>query len=290
VNNDEAKLILSAYRPGGEDANDARFAEALAQAGRDPELAAWFKEQRRFDSAISDALEAVPPPGDLRAKILAGGRVSRSQVWSTPRRILALAAGIVLLAALAGIWFNRSAGLDRWQRDALAIIPMFGTGAEHFDLENKDPSVLQQWLQTQNAPAPDAMPVALQTLPALGCKTIRSGGHAVSIICFQMRTGEFIHLVVTEQGTLSRPPPSAPRFVQEDGWRTASWSAHGRAYMLATKASERELREVMAITAQASRVKSRRIASESDPTGGRRFPELVSRHRIFRAAARLEML
>lgn len=265
VNNDEAKFLLSAYRPGGEDAGDARFAEALAQAGCDPELAAWFKEERRFDAAVSGALDVVPLPRDLRAKILAGGAVSHPRVWPAGRTMLALAAGIILLATLAGVWFNRAPGLDRWQRDALAIIPKFGTGAEHFDLENKNAAMLQEWLRKQNAPTPAALPVALQTLPALGCKTISSSGHAVSIICFKMRAGGYIHLVVTEQGTLSRPPPAAPRFVQEDGWMTASWSASGQACMLATKGSEAELREVLGAAALAQFNRGGRFVRAASP-------------------------
>lgn len=245
MNNDEAKFILSAYRPTGDDASDPRFAEAITQAERDPELAHWFEAERRFDAAFANALEAVPLPRDLRAKILAGGEVSRPSVWVTRRQVLALAAGIVLLAAAAGLWFNRVPGLDRWQRDALTLISKLGSGSTRFDLVNQDAAVLQEWLRERNAPAPEALPAALRSLPALGCKTIDSEGHAVSIICFKMGANESIHLVVTDENTLSRPPPSEPRFVRENGWATASWSAHGQACMLATKGTETELREVV---------------------------------------------
>ncbi len=250
MNNDEAKFVLSGYRPGGEDAGDASFAEALAQANRDPALAQWFKEERAFDSAMSDALGAVPIPQNLRTNILAGGKISRPRFWQTRRTLLALAAGIVLLATLAGVWMRGQSQLDQWQRDALAVVPTMLTGETRFDFESKDAAVLQQWLQAQNAPAPTAMPVALQALPTLGCKTINSHGHAVSIICFKMQTGELIHLAVTDQGKVSLPSAAQARFVQENGWKTASWSANGRAYMLATKAPEAELHAVLAHTAQ----------------------------------------
>lgn len=265
MNNDEAKFILSAYRPGGDDAFDARFTDAIAQAERDPELAAWFKSELQFDAAVADALDAVPPPRDLRTKILAGGEASRPRAWSARRTVLALAAGIVLLAALASIWLGRAQGLDRWQRDALAIISKFSSGAESFDLVNKDPAALQQFLQTRNAPAPEALPVALQSLPSLGCKTITSGGRAVSIMCFKMHNGESIHLVVTEENALSRPPPTTPRFVAEDGWITASWSANGRACMLATKGSEKDLREVLTTAALAAAGVERFVRASSRP-------------------------
>lgn len=250
MKNDEAKFILSAYRPAGDDASDARFGEALAQAERDPELAAWFEDARRFDSAIAEALTTIPIPSDLRTNILAGGKISRPHFWQTRRTVLALAAGIVLLAALAGVWMRGQSQLDQWQRDALAVVPTMLTGETRFDFENKDVAVLQQWLQAQNAPAPSALPVALQALPTLGCKTINSHGHAVSIICFKMRTGELIHLAVTDQAKVARPLAAQPSFAEEDGWRTASWSASGRAYMLATKAPEAELHAILAHIAQ----------------------------------------
>ncbi|MGH7997549.1 MAG: hypothetical protein ACREFX_14475, partial [Opitutaceae bacterium] len=83
MNNDEAKFILGGYRPGGRDAGDAAFAEALDQARRDPSLAAWLERSQAFDRAISERLKTVAPPADLRQAILAGGRLSRG---SRPRR------------------------------------------------------------------------------------------------------------------------------------------------------------------------------------------------------------
>lgn len=254
MKNDEAKFILSAYRPGGDDAGDSRFAEAIGQAERDPELAGWFAEARRFDGAMSEALSSIPIPTDLRANILAGGKISRPRWGPARRTIFALAAGIVLLAAVAGVWFNRTPGLERWQRDALAFIPQLGSGAARFDMENKDAVVLQRWLEAQNAPA--ALPETLRTLSSLGCKTISSAGRSVSIICFKMETGELLHLAVTEQGSSSSALATSPRFVEEDGWRTASWNASGHAYMLATKASAPELRAVVSGLKIAAHVRS----------------------------------
>ncbi len=42
MNNQEAKLILQAYRLGGQDAADPLFQEVLEQLKRDPDLAKWF--------------------------------------------------------------------------------------------------------------------------------------------------------------------------------------------------------------------------------------------------------
>ena len=65
MNNQEAKLILQAYRPGGRDTFDPLFAEALEQARRDPELQKWFAERKQaldYANSIQTAGTAVAVP------------------------------------------------------------------------------------------------------------------------------------------------------------------------------------------------------------------------------------
>jgi len=250
VNNQEAKFILSAYRPGGEDACTTHFAAALEQVSRDPVLAAWFSNQRALDMATSDALCSIPVPDDLRTNILAGAKISRRGLWPLRPVFLAMAATLMLLAGVAGFWMHQSA-LDSWQKDALAFLPNLGNGQSHFDHEAIDSRALQQWLQEQHAPAADVMPAALEALPALGCKTISSNGKPVSITCFRMPGGELVHLIVTDASGLKRPLPQQPRFVRQNEWMTASWTQNGQALMLATKASSRELRDLLTTSIQA---------------------------------------
>ncbi len=72
MNNQEAKLILQACRPGGQDASDPMFAEALEQVRGDPELQQWFADQCAYDARIGSKLkEAIPIPPDLKASLLA---------------------------------------------------------------------------------------------------------------------------------------------------------------------------------------------------------------------------
>ncbi len=85
MNNDEAKFILAAYRPGGQDATDPLFAEALALASRDAELKGWLETQVSFDAAVSAKLREVRAPVGLRDKILADDHVSRRQRSSRRR-------------------------------------------------------------------------------------------------------------------------------------------------------------------------------------------------------------
>jgi hypothetical protein len=244
VNNQEAKFILSAYRTGGEDATTGEFALALEQVARDPDLATWFSRQRSFDAAISDALCSVLVPRDLRANILAGAKISRRHFWPSRSALLAAAASLMLLAGIASFW-TRQPHLDRWQSDALAVLSSFSSGQPTFDHEGTDSRDLQRWLEAHNAPGAETIPVALQTLPTLGCKTISSGGKTVSIMCFRMQDGQLVHLVVSDMSHLSRPPPPQPKFLRQNEWITASWTENGRVRMLALRGSERTLRELL---------------------------------------------
>ena len=105
MDNREAKFVLNAYRPGGQDASDPRFADALEQARRDPVLEHWFNESIEFDTAMTGKLCAIAVPPDLRENILAGAKVSRPLRWSKPFVNWAIAAALISMAILGSlIW------------------------------------------------------------------------------------------------------------------------------------------------------------------------------------------
>src|ERR1041385_6888235 len=73
MNEQEARLILQACRPGDLDHSDPQIAEALGEVERNPELARWFAEEQAFDRAMAAHLQAVPAPFGLKTRILAQG-------------------------------------------------------------------------------------------------------------------------------------------------------------------------------------------------------------------------
>src|SRR5215469_11386128 len=82
MNNQEAKLILQAYRPNGVDAADPFFAEALEQARRDPELQKWFTDENVLNTRLQARLEAaVPVPAGLKSELLAVRKTVRPTPW-----------------------------------------------------------------------------------------------------------------------------------------------------------------------------------------------------------------
>ena len=52
MNSPEAQFILTACRPGGADAEEARVSEALALAQDDPQLDVWWEDQQAFVAAL----------------------------------------------------------------------------------------------------------------------------------------------------------------------------------------------------------------------------------------------
>ena len=96
----EAKFILSAYRPNGSDASGPAFAEALQAAVGDPALGAWFsvsrgppdggrrRESRGRSRRQRACGEAILAGGtrEARPPARASARASRGRRGSPPRR------------------------------------------------------------------------------------------------------------------------------------------------------------------------------------------------------------
>jgi hypothetical protein len=99
MNSAEAKKVLLLYR-GRIDESDPQFAEALAQAKRDPDLAEWLRQQNESYSAVKTKFREIEPPSDLREKIVRQRPVPFSRRIISPA-LLKIAAGIALFAAVA---------------------------------------------------------------------------------------------------------------------------------------------------------------------------------------------
>ena len=245
MDNREAKFVLNAYRPGGQDADDPRFAEALEQVRRDPVLERWFVDSIAFDTAMTEKLRAIEVPPDLRENILAGAKVSRPLRWSKPFVKWAIAAALISMAILGSfIWHNtRPAYLAGWQDQALEVISTLVKNETSFDAQSGNAGELLAWLRANHAPAAQELPDNLGKLPSLGCKRFSWNGIPVSVICFMRPDGGLIHLVTTNAvPPSSRSLKAAPEFVRQDGWAIATWREGDTTYMLALEGSRDQLR------------------------------------------------
>jgi len=69
MDNTQAQLILSNYRPNGSDEGDPDFAEALELASQDKDLRQWLSEERTQDEVFANALTEIAIPEQLREEI-----------------------------------------------------------------------------------------------------------------------------------------------------------------------------------------------------------------------------
>jgi hypothetical protein len=108
----EAKEALLLYRGSIDDA-DPKIQEALAYARRDPELAAWMREQRSSYDAIRSKFREVEPPSDLAERIIRQRPIPFRRPWA---QVLKLAAAIVISAGVTAL------AMSLWQRGTHQVV------------------------------------------------------------------------------------------------------------------------------------------------------------------------
>lgn len=247
MDNEQAKLILSVYRPGGEDASDPFFAEALDQVRRDPELGAWFTEQRRFDQSIHSALQAEAPPSGLRESLLLNRKIvrmtepaPRNRFWAKTTFWLALAASIVLLLGIGLMLRPDTATPMSGEEFVQKVLDLKTSGQISLGKMSSDPEELRQWLAQRRSPSEFELPDSLENLGAMGCQTFTINGHKVSLLCFMLDQNRIVHFFVIDSHNLEGAPGSQPRFQQVDNIAIATWSEGGRTYVLTGKDVDQE--------------------------------------------------
>jgi hypothetical protein len=228
---ERTREILQAYRPDSGDEQDPVFTEALQMARRQPDLARELAALAAFDARARAALQAVAPPTDLRARILAAHTARRF----TPSVWLALAAGLAL-AIGAFFWLPRpafpSAPLTtaEFTRNALGVI---ANGGWEFGQASSQPADLQPWLAAHGAPHHFQIPKGLQGIRSLGCQRFSFQGTTATLICFTLDQDHTVHLfVVDAKGLRDAPPAGAPSTAQSGNVATIAWSQNGQTFLL----------------------------------------------------------
>jgi hypothetical protein len=239
MDNEQAKLILQAYRPGGEDADDPFFSEALEQARVDPELAKWFAEQRTFDEAMRKALQTCIPPIGLRDSILLTKKISTlpprrpsCPVWRRPG-VMTLAASIAVL--LAAALLIRPGAKHYVPMTVAAFTQQVLDMKDHISLGklSNNPGELRAWLAERGAPSDFELPRGLRDARGLGCQSYSIGGAKVSLMCFMLGQDQFAHLFIVDKDALKDAAPNASPVIRtEGGTPVAAWTSGGKGYVL----------------------------------------------------------
>lgn len=232
MNNQEAKLILQAYRCGGQDASDPLFAEALEQARRDPELQKWFAEENALDARIQASLQtAVPIPCELKSNLLALRKITRPMPWRwfQPMRLTA-AAAVLLLGVAAFLFLRQKPTQLNSFRETMARCALQQHG--HVAFESHDMTKIQQWLQDRGMDAKIELPATLPGKSAQGCRVVDWNGQKATMLCFVL-DGEHLDLFVMDRAGLpDLPKGGATQFAEANGVMTATWVKGDKVYLL----------------------------------------------------------
>jgi hypothetical protein len=241
MRSDEAKFILSAYRPDGSDSGNAAFADALKMAASDPMLGAWFERSRAHDAAVAGKLREVAPPAGLRDAILAGARVSGPRRGEGIGRawIAGLAAAAVLAFVIVSMKEPVRPEPSASEFASFAVNDMLT--AKHGGA-GEPAGALVAALQTSGSRMPGADGINFEKLRETGCRTISFAGRDVIEVCF-MRDGTQFHLYVSRvQGD---PAPRGPSFVAQAAGAAAVWSDRTFEYALASTGGTDAIRRLL---------------------------------------------
>ncbi len=247
MNNEEARFILQAYRPGGQDANEPRFREALEQAQRDPELAWWFANEQALDSRISAKVKAsISTPAHLKSQLLAQTKIIRPVAWwKQPALRFALAACLAFLMTVVAVWFNstRAKGFAKYRTE---MAEFTAHKLDRLDLMSRDVTEVRRWLEQKESHGDLVLPAGLDGRPSLGCRLLDWKGHKVSLVCFELENKQVAHLLVVDSAAFKDAPTESPVFNQVGNTATASWSRGGKTYIVASKeASQTDLMKLL---------------------------------------------
>lgn len=244
MTNDEAKFILGAYRPGGDDSGDPSLGEALEKAQRDPALRLWFEREQAFDRAVSAQLRGLTPPAGLRGSILAGAKVSRSQRrWTIPLWI-GLAAAITLTLTTWSLGPNRS-GDAPLTTDALARFAALDVRGDHAGaVHAEDAGTVGEWLQDPAHRLLKGIPADTTRLRADRCRSVRFAGRDIFEICF--KRGAVYHVYIAPRRRSDPAGDEAmPLFREHGTLASVSWSDAQNIYVMVTDAGEDALRRIL---------------------------------------------
>jgi hypothetical protein len=246
MNNQEAKFILTAYRPNGQDAGDPQFAAALEQAQTDPQLKSWFSASLEWDAKVGEALRSTSVPPNLRTSILTGHKVvkiphARTRIWW-----MMAAASVMLLGLAAGMLIVRhleKPTFAAFQQELSQVMASF----DELQLKTSNLDEVQAYLASQGAPCDLIIPQTLENEPSLGCRVLDWRDRKVTLVCFRLGDpqGQVAHLLIMDAHTLRDAPEAQLTFDELEPYSTASWRQGDQIYLLATAAGGRSARSLV---------------------------------------------
>jgi hypothetical protein len=251
MTHDQAKIILLQYRPGTTDREDPEIQEALALARVDEELSRWLAEQGSSQRLLRHAFQQIKAPEGLREQIISEEAASRRAGAGRRQFARVSVAAALIIAGL--VWGTIWLGSRNQADNKLAIFEQQMAGyalrGYSMDLQTNDPEQIRAYLRQQQAPADYTLSGPLQKTTVIGCSVEGWQSGKVSMICFGTGSpaaagakNDLWLFVVDQKSVADAPQDSRPQLARVNRLFTATWSAQGKVYLLATTADENVLR------------------------------------------------
>jgi hypothetical protein len=251
VNSQQAKQVLSTYRPWA-DATNPAFAEALVLVRADEDLRRWFDTHCATQSAIRTRLQGITIPPGLKEQILSEHHSRQKVVWLRQPAMLAAAAIVAILVSLAALWNLRPAK----EREDLTLAGyrnrMVRTAVRTYsmDLETNSVPEIRSYLAQHQAHADFKAPATLDRAPAVGCGVLSWQGNRVSMVCFHSgqtlaagQKADLLLFVVDRNALPDAPPEDTPVVAAVGKVVTTSWSDGNKTYVLAKLENDAAFRQ-----------------------------------------------
>jgi hypothetical protein len=228
---DEAKMLLSRYRPGETERGNLRMAEALALVQKDPKLSEWFKRHCENIAAgspteVIEKLEQELAPSEaFPVKYLILGGIA-----------LAIIVGIVIFTQIP-----KPENFTVNYRDQLARVVQ---RSYPMKIAVTEQSAAREYFRTNNGAVGWVIPVGMENLPAKGAAVFTWQNHPVSLLGLQAPSGHTLFLFITEKASLIDPPVSGSQTREHIAhFDTLTWVSGNFVYMLAGPSAEELTRQ-----------------------------------------------
>lgn len=250
---------LHAYDPARGAPPTPEIAEACETAQQIPALRARHEAELDFDAAMREHVARIPTPPNLAARIKAAQAARHgptpAPVETSPKQrswwlhmglLGSLSAALVLLTLAWTFFFNpfEARATPELQAFLADVQSSFGSGEEGTFRAQSYPA-LASHLQAEQAPLPLALPPGLKRESSFACREVKVNGHTVAMLCFRSKDQTY-HLFTFSRTALPRQEDiGKPVLFDHDNRACATWTDRQNIYLLTTKASRRELEEVL---------------------------------------------
>jgi len=228
---EEARQVLTLYRPGTADAGDPEFAEAVELARNNAELGAWFEQHCAFQTAVRSKFRQIEAPPDLRARLDEAHQRDRFRRRRRRAAPWMAAAAAVLLLALAGSLLGPRIP-DRFA-DFRARMVSTALRDNYMDIDTHDMREARRFLEERGAPSSYPLTKGLEQLSLTGAARLTWRSNPVAMVCFDRGDKQMLFLFVMNKAAVKDPPPAAPQVEQVNKLLTVSWTRGDYTYVVA---------------------------------------------------------